>query len=112
MRYEVLKSKIAAAGKKYYEARQISKRLEELLPSQLRTITRQYRKKFKAGKAERLALKDPEYVSFLNQVATMNNLSLESRVLWETRSMLLQSWQMSDSMQRCRENRVKPNKIK
>lgn len=98
MRYELLKSKIVSAGKEYYETRQISKRLKELLPKHLKVITLGYRKMHKASKAERLALKDPTYVSFLNEIVTMNNLSLESKILWETRLMLLQTWRISDNI--------------
>ena len=100
MRKNILKHKIASAGQKQLEARQIAQRLQELLPSRLADIARSRRGNSSVAKSTLLALQDPNYLAYLDELVEVNRQAREHRILWETRSMLLKAWQSVEAYHR------------
>ncbi len=70
------------------EARQVARRLGDLLPLRLRDIRRE-----KAGSAERHALVDPRYVAILEELNDVSGQALAARIQYETHTMLFQARQ-------------------
>lgn len=100
MRKAILKHKIVVAGQKRLEAKQIAQRLQDLLPSRLADIARHKRGNYSLAKANRMALQDPSYIAYLDELVEVNRQALEHRILWETRSMLLKAWQSIEAYHR------------
>ena len=84
---EQLRHRICQAGKKQAEARQIARRYRELLSLRLARLAGEYRRSFAAGKAERLALHDPRYLRWLDELTELSFEALKARVEWETGRM-------------------------
>lgn len=84
-------SRFAAAA---METRQVAKRLNGLLPARFGELKREHaRRSRSAGVAERLALTDPRYVSFLEELSSIAGSAAEARVQYETHSMLYKARQ-------------------
>ena len=100
MRKNILRHKIATAGQKQLEAKQIAQRLQELLPSRLAEIARNKRDNCSVAKSNRIALQDPCYLGYLDELVEVNRQARQHRILWETRSMLLKAWQSVEAYHR------------
>lgn len=74
------------------EARQVSKRLNDLLPLRFGEIKRGY-SRAKNGNAERQALTDLTYLSYLDELVEVSNRAREARVQYETHTMLFKARQ-------------------
>ncbi len=84
-------SRFAAAA---LETRQVAKRLNGLLPSRFGELKREHARRTRsAGVAERLALTDPRYVAYLEELSSIAGGAAEARVQYETHSMLYQARQ-------------------
>lgn len=76
------------------ETRQVAKRLNGLLPSRFRELKREHaRQSRSAGVAERLALTDPRYVTYLEELSGIAGTAAEARVQYETHAMLYKARQ-------------------
>ncbi len=72
--------------------RQISKRLEQLLPDRLTDVARAQRQRGASpSEAMRKALVSEEYISCINEVVEVSNQSIESRIQYETHLMLFEA---------------------
>lgn len=69
--------------------RQVASRLRKLLPDQLSKLIREHRRNMTPGKANRVALADQRYESFINEVTETSSTALEARIIWETHNMLI-----------------------
>lgn len=76
------------------ETRQVAKRLNGLLPSRFSELKREHaRESLSAGEAERRALTDPRYVSYLEELSSITGSAAEARVQYETHAMLYKARQ-------------------
>lgn len=76
------------------ETRQVAKRLNGLLPTRFGALKREHaRASRSAGVAERLALTDPRYVEYLEELSTIAGSAAEARVQYETHAMLYKARQ-------------------
>lgn len=77
------------------ETRQIAKRLSGLLPARFGELKREHGRRggVSAGRAERLALTDPRYVTYLEELSSIAGAAAEARVQYETHTMLFKARQ-------------------
>ena len=84
-----LRYEITQAGRHQADARQVVRRHRELLPVRLGQLVSEYRKqRNSAGKSMRLALKDPRYLAWVEELAELSSEAVRARVRWETGRML------------------------
>jgi len=83
-----LRHHISEAGRRQAEARQVARRVRELLPERLLQIEREYRRSLPPGKARRQALRDPRYLASIEELANVSAAATEARIAWETGRML------------------------
>ena len=93
---EELLQRIHAFAADAQAARQLVTRLRRLLPDRLRELTRELRLVAKAAgegaaHAERLALTDPRYDTFVAELMEMTGRAAAARVEYETHVMLHQA---------------------
>ncbi len=94
MMQAVLNSKVKLFSKKAVDARQVSARLRELMPSRFKDVCSRYRKVARsAAQAERYALADESYVSYVDELLETSSVAFHSRVQYETHMMLVQARQ-------------------
>lgn len=78
-------------------ARQVARRLETLLPRRLKEIERTHRnevgrpKPMLASQAQRIALCDPTYLSFVEEFLKLNGDANYGRIQYETHMMLFEA---------------------
>ncbi len=102
MTNERLTKTISSQGRSCADLRQITKRLDRLLPNRLSSLKQKYRQLgMKAGKSELLALTDPEFTEFLEEFVNMSFSALEARVQYETHLMLFKARQSLRAFRRC-----------
>lgn len=76
------------------ETRQVAKRLNGLLPARFSELKREHARQTRsAGVAERMALTDPRYVSYLEELSSIAFSAAEARVQYETHAMLYKARQ-------------------
>ncbi|MCB9228417.1 MAG: hypothetical protein H6618_02305 [Deltaproteobacteria bacterium] len=86
---ERLQHEISAAAQRQADIRQLACRYKELLPDRLKQLTAEYRRqRHPAGKATRMALKDPRYLKWLDELAELSSEALKTRIRWEHLRML------------------------
>ncbi len=80
---------IAQFGQTIVRSKQVLSRLTQLLPKRFQRLVAQYRDVSRSGtKAQRLALLDPVYLSYLHEINELNFNILKVKVAWETGLML------------------------
>lgn len=84
---EKLLQKIAHYAQVIVENRQISLRLEKLLPTRLKNIKTKHAQTTTRSKATRLALCDKEYEKFLLEYLEIKEEAHRARIQWETHRM-------------------------
>lgn len=84
---EKLLQKISHYAKLIVENRQISLRLEKLLPTRLKNIKTKHAQTTTRSKATRLALCDKEYEKFLLEYLEIKEEAHRARIQWETHRM-------------------------
>lgn len=99
-----LRYEITQAGRHQADARQVVRRYRELLPVRLGHLVSEYkRQRNSAGKSMRLALKDPRYLAWLDELAELSSEALRARVRWETGRMLWNARQSLNAYYRPRD---------
>lgn len=69
-------------------AKQVSRRLSELLPYRLEERVREYRSRgHNLAKAQRLALIDPQYISYLKELAEIRYQASQYDMLWQNNQL-------------------------
>ena len=84
MSREELVYEISRCGQGLMELKQVKKSLHKLLPTRFAQIAKNYRQNNKATKAARLALVDPQYLSYVEELAHISLLHQQARIRWET----------------------------
>ena len=87
------------------DARQVKRRLRSVLPARLQDLTR--RGDSTVARAQRVALTDPRYQSYLEEIAEIGHQSLASRVNYETHMMLHDARRSFNRLQRLRANEMR-----
>lgn len=85
------------------EARQLSKRLKELLPSRLSEVKNSLAARMPAGQATRYALEHPTYGAAVDEYLQIRLLSHESWVQYETHLMLFKARRSLNGWNRARQ---------
>ena len=77
------------------QTRQLARRLIELLPVRLQELKRDYISRGDAtgSKADRLALTDPRYLAFVEELTEIAARGRSARIQYETHSMLFKARQ-------------------
>lgn len=83
-----MRHRISVLGQRQAEINQVVRRCQELLPARLAHLTKEYRRSHRAGKAGRLALRDPRYLAWLDELAEISFEALRVRIEWETSRMI------------------------
>ncbi len=84
---EKLLQRISHYAQVIVENRQISLRLEKLLPTRFKKIKAKHAQTIKSSKATRLALCDNEYGKFLLEYLEIKEEAHRARIQWETHRM-------------------------
>jgi hypothetical protein len=84
---------ISSQGKAAFEGRQLAKRLRDLLPLRMKKIKDEWRRSHRPGRAEREALADQRLLDHIDELVLILGDSHESRVQYETHSMLIKARQ-------------------
>src|SRR5262245_38148310 len=88
---ERLSSLIQRFARGAQEARQVARRLADVLPSRFKDLKRDHAMRHKPAIAERLALTDQRYLEFVNELTTLHAQAREARIQYETHMMLLEA---------------------
>ena len=92
-------------------ARQVSRRLEKLLPARLKAVEGHFRResvvRAPAAVALRQALCDPTYLGFMEEYAAIHGDAVAERVQYETHMMLVEARRSLRSRSRICERPVK-----
>ena len=92
---------IASQGRVCADLRQVTKRLDSLLPLRLSSIKQKYRQDgIKATKSEYLALTDAGYTDFLEEFVEVASSATEARIQYETHLMLFKARQSLRSLRK------------
>jgi diaminopimelate decarboxylase len=82
-----------------FEARQVAKRLIQLLPSRLLTLKNRFSKRYnKRALSERYALISDEYIDHLDEIAEIHHQAMSARIQYETHIMLFNARQTLNRM--------------
>jgi hypothetical protein len=85
---EELAHQISLWGKELLTARQVYSRLHRLLPARYMETVRRISISQKSGKSRRLALLDPTYLAYLDELNHLGYSILKAKVKWETHLLL------------------------
>jgi hypothetical protein len=80
-------------GLEALEARQVAKRLGDLLMQRLQDLKREHARRLPGSPAERAALTDSRYLAFVDEYCNVAHQSLFNRVQYDTHLMLLKARQ-------------------
>ena len=79
-----LRRQVVAQGHAAIEARQVCRRLRELLRARLQQLVAEYRSQYGAAQATRQALTDPRYLDYIQQVVDVCSDAQAARIRHET----------------------------
>jgi hypothetical protein len=91
MAHEKLIRSIQRHAQSAMNARQVSRRLEALLPLRLKEVERRFRGNIPAAEAHREALCDKTYLDFVEEYASIHGDAILGRVQYETHMMLFEA---------------------
>lgn len=91
--YENLPRLISKFGSAALEARQVSRRVNTLLPSRLLELKREHCRSNGAMRAERLAMADVRYEAFINETVEVAFQATRERIQYETHALLYRARQ-------------------
>lgn len=74
-----------------WDNHQVADRMRKLIPERLRLLKNAHRLGRKAAEAERKALNDENYLTFLNEYLSIYREAMEARVQYETHMMLIEA---------------------
>ena len=97
---ETLVRLISKFGSSAQEARQVSKRIIALLPVRLSELKREHCRSHNAMRAERMALADTRYESFINETSEIAFQATHARIQYETHAMLFKARQSLNAFHR------------
>lgn len=91
---EVLVRKIRKDGASYFEYRRVGSRLQEMLVDRMRLLKQEYQRQHrKVGYSERCAYADSRYVAYVEELVSIKDKALASKIEFETHRMLYQARQ-------------------
>ena len=79
-----LRRQVVAQGQVAIEARQVCRRMRELLHARLQQLVAEYRSQYGAARALRKALTDPRYLDYIKQVVDVCSNAQAARIRQET----------------------------
>ena len=82
-RHEI-RRRVVAQGYAAIEARQVCRRMRELLRARLQQLVAEYRRQYGAARARRKALTDPRYLDYIKQVIDVCSKAQAARMRHET----------------------------
>ena len=85
---EQLAHQIAHWGQELLRERQVYSRLQHLLPARYAETVKRIRHTHDAGKARRLALMDPSYLAYIEELNDLGSNILKIKVQWDTHRLL------------------------
>lgn len=85
---EQLAHQISHWGQELLRERQVYSRLLHLLPARYSETVKRIRQKESAGKARRLALMDPNYLAYIEELNQLGHRILSTKVEWDTHRLL------------------------
>lgn len=88
---EQLAHQISQWGHEVLSKRQIYSRLYRLLPTRYSEIVKRIRRSKNASKASRLALLDPEYLAYIDEITDLGYAILKAKVECDTHLFLYKS---------------------
>lgn len=88
---ERLSQAITRFGQAALEARQVARRLADVLPARFRDLRREHGGRHKIAHAERMALTDPRYLQHLDELASLHAEARAARIQYETHMMLFEA---------------------
>ena len=103
--HETLASRIRKYANIATDARQVSKRLYQLIGVRLHQYRSEYLPQNKAAKARRLALVDTRYQAVVDEYLKIASYAMEARIRWETHLMLLEARRSINSFHRAQAQR-------
>ena len=90
---ERLSALIQKYGLEALEARQVAKRLGDLLTQRFHDLKREHSRRLPGSPGERAALTDSRYLEYVDEYCNVAHQSLVSRVQYDTHMMLLKARQ-------------------
>lgn len=97
---ELLYDAIRVNASKLMDARQVAKRLRDLLPARLNKLQKSYRQSNPSAVSLRYALISNEYKDYLEELVQVNAEALHCKVQYETHMMLLHARQSLNRLRR------------
>ena len=89
----------------YLDARQIHKRMKDLLPDKLKSIKAKYRSENSSARSERLGLMDPDHLKFIKELSLVYKRWIESKIAYEVAVIQRHSIRSSRSARRPKERK-------
>lgn len=99
---------ILSFGRAARESQQVARRLSNLLAQRLHSLKLEHQRQNSAAKAERLALNDPRYLTFIEEVLTLNAAARSDRIQYETHMMLFEARRSRRSLLLAQRSQPKP----
>lgn len=79
-----MRRQVVAQGHTAIEARQVCRRMRELLRARLQQLVAEYRHQYSAAQARRKALTDPRYLDYIKQVVDVCSKAQVASIRHET----------------------------